>query len=313
METKRLGYFVRIARDGSLTKASAMLRVAQSALSRQIRLLEEELGFALFDRTARGMQLTPEGEELLASVAGPLRELELAIQNSRSFSPRIEGNITFGLPPGFSEVLALPLALRMDAEFPNIHLRIIEGPTGGLTDWLTRGLIDIALLEEPSRNDRLSDHALLSEPLYLIGGTESELTVDAALSFAQAAALPLIIPSHHLGLRGVLNDAAASLPGSLNIRFEADSPHLIRQLVASGMGYSILPMFYAGAEIRSGALRHAQINRPVILLNAVICTRRALYDNPIVMNRIRDRIFEISQEILNGIQNEFADKAAGTR
>jgi len=302
METKRLGYFVRIARDGSLTKAANMLRVAQSALSRQVRLLEEELGVALFDRTARGMQLTAEGEQLLATVAGPLRELELALQNSRRSTAKIEGNVTLGMPPGFGEILSLPLALRLDQEFPNIHLRIIEGPTGGLMDWLTRGLIDIALLEEGSRNDRLSDRDLVNETLYLISSPHSGMPASATVSFAQAAALPLIIPSHHLGLRGTLNDAAAMLSVSLNVRLEADSPRLIRQLVASGMGYSILPLSYAADAIRSGALRYSLINEPPVSMNSVICTRKVLHDNLFVINRIRDRVLEISSGLLKEFQ-----------
>src|SRR5215471_7971497 len=127
MDTRRLRYFVRIAEDGSLTRAAGVLRIAQPALSRQIRLLEEELGIALFNRTARGMQLTEEGEHLRACVAGPLRSLELALQNARSFSSHIEGNFTLGMTSGIGEILAKPLVLRMSSEFPNIKLRIVEG------------------------------------------------------------------------------------------------------------------------------------------------------------------------------------------
>lgn len=70
MEIKRISYFVRIAEDGSLTKAAGILRFAQPALSRQMRLLEEELGVTLFNRTARGMRLTEESEYLRAAAAG---------------------------------------------------------------------------------------------------------------------------------------------------------------------------------------------------------------------------------------------------
>src|ERR1700761_5036470 len=119
MEIRRLSYFVRIAEDGSLTKAAGVLRIAQPALSRQVRLLEEELGVALFSRTARGMRLTEEGEFLRASVAGPLRAMELALQSVRSFSSRIEGNFGIGMPSAIAAVLAKPLVLRMDAGFPN--------------------------------------------------------------------------------------------------------------------------------------------------------------------------------------------------
>ena len=167
MEIRRLNYFVRIAEDGSLTRAAEFLRIAQPALSRQIRLLEEELGVTLFSRTARGMQLTEEGEYLRASVSGPLRAMELALQNVRSFSARIEGNFAVGMPSSIGDLLAKPLALRMGAEFPNIRLRITEGLTGSLIDWLNRGMIDFALLEEASRDDRLSNREL--EVFQLIG------------------------------------------------------------------------------------------------------------------------------------------------
>src|SRR5579862_4581130 len=175
MEIRRLRYFVRVAEDGSLTKAAGVLRVAQPALTRQIRLLERELGVALFNRTARGMQLTEEGEYLRGCVAGPLRTMELALQNVRSLSPRIEGNFSIGMPSSLVEILAAPLLLRMNADFPNIKLRIMEGITGSLIDWLHRGMLDFALLEEESRDERLTDRQLCTERLAIVGGAESAL------------------------------------------------------------------------------------------------------------------------------------------
>ena len=87
MGISRLSYFVRIAADGSLSKAAGILRIAQPALSRQMRLLEEELGVALFERTQRGMQLTENGGHLYSSVAGPLQEIDRAHRESNVRSP----------------------------------------------------------------------------------------------------------------------------------------------------------------------------------------------------------------------------------
>src|SRR5882757_2999954 len=270
MDTKRLGYFVRVAQDGSLTKASGVLRIAQPALSRQIRLLEEELGLSLFERTARGMQLTEEGDYLLTSVAGPLRDLELAVQNARKFSPRIEGNVTLGMPASIAEILAHSLALRMDAHFPNIKVRIVEGPMGALIDWLGRGVIDFGFLEDASHSERLADRELHSDSLVLVGGPGSNLVPETLVPFKKAALLPLIVPSHHLGIRGVLNDAAARSSTTLNIRFEADSSRLIKDLVADGIGYAILPLHYFRKEFTDGKLRYSPLTKPTLTLQTVI-------------------------------------------
>ena len=89
MDTHRLKYFLRIAEEGSVTRAAAVLGVAQPALSRQIRLLEEDLGITLFHRTRRGVHLTEEGERLRSSTAAPLRQLELAVRYAGSPLARI--------------------------------------------------------------------------------------------------------------------------------------------------------------------------------------------------------------------------------
>ena len=274
MEIRRLSYFVRIAADGSLTKAAGVLRIAQPALSRQVRLLEEELGVSLFSRTARGMQLTEEGEYLRASVAGPLRALELALQNIRSFSSRIEGNFAVGMPPSIGDILAKPLAMRMDADFPNIKLRIVEGPTGSLIDWLNRGMVDFALLEEASKDERLTDRALRSERLMLVGPPESDLDPSHVVTFKKAARLPLILPSHHLGIRSVLNDAVVKSRTTLNIRLEADSTRLTKELVASGIGYGMMPFSYFRNEYGEGKLSYAPIVGPTLTLSLFLSSRR---------------------------------------
>ena len=274
VEIRRLSYFMRIAEHGSLTKASNVLRIAQPALSRQMRLLEEELGVALFNRTARGMRLTEEGVALLASVAGPLRELELALQNIKSFPFTTEANIAIGLPPGLADILATKLALRIDREFPAIKLCIVDGLTGSLIDWVSRGVVDFALLEGGAQHDQLHEQKLADLPLLLAGPMDSHLPPGRAVAFADAAKLNLILPSHHLGLRAVINDAAMWAQAKPNIRMEADSARLMRDLLKSGMGYTILPACYIGDETANGRLRTWPLDDPALSMDIVLASRR---------------------------------------
>jgi LysR family nitrogen assimilation transcriptional regulator len=176
-------YFTRIAEDGSLTKAAGVLRIAQPALSRQIRLLEEELGVSLFTRTARGMRLTEEGEYLRTAAAGPLRGAGTRLAECAGLLDRHQGDVAIGMPSGVGDRLALPLVQLMNAQFPDIRLRIVEGPTGSLIDWLNRGMIDFALLEGASKDDRLTDVELFSGSLMLVGGPDDALDPDQPIAF----------------------------------------------------------------------------------------------------------------------------------
>jgi LysR family nitrogen assimilation transcriptional regulator len=275
MEIRRLSYFVRIAEDGSLTRAAGMVRVAQSALSRQMRLLEEELGVTLFERTARGMRLTSDGERLHASVAAPLRELELAIQGIRSSSSRGAAHLALGLPPSIADLMGRSLALQLRSAFPDICFRLIEGPTGGLGDWLARGMIDFAILEEVSRNDLLAEHKLLSLPFMLVGPPGAETPLGSTVDIDAALALPLIVPSHHLGVRAAINDAAQRSGVRLDIQIEADSTRLIREMVQSGVGYALLPERYVMEAVEKGDLRGWALSEPVFALDIHFASRKA--------------------------------------
>lgn len=275
MDIRRLRYFVRVAEDSSLTRAAGMLRIAQSALSRQIRLLEEDLGVALFDRTARGMRLTGEGEHLRASVAGPLREMELALQSVRSHASTHKANLAVGIPPSLAEFVATRLATDLHVTFPTIRFSLIEGPTGSLVDWLQRGMIDFALLEEPSGNDTLNERKLRSLQFALAGPCGIGEEVARVIPIEEAMARPLVVPAHHLGIRAVLNGTADRLRIKLDIRFEADSARLIRNLVGRGVGYCLLPEAYLRRDVADGRLAAWALGGQAPSLDIVLSSRRA--------------------------------------
>jgi DNA-binding transcriptional LysR family regulator len=298
MEVRRLSYFMRVAEHGSLTKASNVLRIAQPALSRQMRLLEEELGVALFSRTARGMRLTEEGEALRGSVAGPLRELELALQNTRSFPVAAEANIAIGLPPSLADILATPLALRLDQAFPSIRLCIVDGLTGSLIDWLSRGVVDFVLLDQEAHHDQLHQQKLAVLPLVLAGPLASPLPAGAAVAFSEAARLPLVLPSHHLGLRAVINDAAMLAQVKLNIRMEADFSRLVKDLLECGLGYSILPASYCRQEFCAGRLQIWPLIAPALNLDIVIASRKNSQLSGARVRALEELIAQVALEIL---------------
>ena len=263
MDTHRLKYFLRIAEEGSITRAATALGIAQPALSRQIRLLEEDLGITLFHRTRRGVHLTEEGERLRSSTAAPLRQLELAVMYAGSPLARIERGLLFGMVPTAAGVLAAPLLASLGAAFPNVHFHVAVAETDELVQRMLGGAVDLAVLH-PVADDRLFYRHLLVEDLVLVGGPASDLSPDTPVRFADLAALPLVMPSATTGIRNTLENTALRVKVAITTRYSTDSLEVSKQLVAAGLGYAVLPPAACGADIDAGRLRCAPISEPEI-------------------------------------------------
>ncbi len=259
MEIRRLEYFVCIAEQGSLGRASDLLRIAQPALTRQVRLLEQELGVTLFIRSRRGMRLTEEGEQLLSDVMGPLRQLEGALQNTRCFSSGIGGNVAIGMPPTVAYFLAQPLLERIALEEPNLAVRVVEGTSTHLNEWVLSGELDLAVLYGPSIDDKLRTRDLLIEEMVLVGSARSDLSPDKPVSFEELTKLPLILPNPRNGLRAISERFAARYKAYFKIKYVMDSFPITKKMVEDGNGFTIFPVSAVLREVESGLLKYAPI------------------------------------------------------
>lgn len=273
MDFKRLASFVRIAESGSISRAAERMRVAQPALSRQMQILEQEVGVPLFARHRRGMALTEAGEELRARLTGPLRQIEQVFEDVRALSQAVGGNIAFGMPPTASYILAGPLARSVVAHAPNVSLRVVEGYGAHLIDWLQRGEIDAALLYGPASDFHLNAEGLLHEEIKLVGPPDCDLVPEIPAPLDVLAQLPMVLPSHPHGLRVVADQAAARAKLRLNVRFQADSFQLMKELVESGLGYTLLPLSAFGREADAGRLRYTSFELPGVTRQLVLCTQ----------------------------------------
>ena len=267
---RRLSNFMRIADAGSLSRAADLMRIAQPALSRQMRLLESELGVQLFSRHRRGMQLTPAGEELRARLMGPLRQIDLIVEDVRALSSQLGGNVAIGLPPTVSLVLAGSLARRVVEQAPNVSLRVVEGYAAHLVDWLQKGEIDVAILYGPAADLQLRSEELLDEDICLVGGPDSLLDAKTSVPFSEVPAYPLILPSRPHGLRVIADNAAAKAGIRLKVRFEADSFVLMKELAEQGLGFSLLPYSAIARDVAAARLRWAPIHGPTIRRQLVL-------------------------------------------
>lgn len=254
MELRRLRYFLRIAAEGSLGKASRALGIAQPALGRQIQLLESELGVRLFERVPRGMVLTDEGQYLRDALDQPLERIDIALHNVRSYAARVEAALTLGLPPILARTLGPELVRRLRDEMPNLRLRIVEGESPRLAADVSRSLIDIALVVDAIPDSRAFHAQILTEPLMLVGPPGALPRSPGALPFARLAGLPLILPGTQSSLRTKLTKAAAAAEIALDVAVEIDSLDLAIEATRTGTGFAILTPLEYLREAQAGTL-----------------------------------------------------------
>ena len=344
MDLKQLKTFIRVAETGSLSKASDRLRLAQPALSRHIKMLEQAVGVPLFVRSGRGMLLTDAGQRLLSRVAGLVYQLESSLDEVRSSGAKPSGTVAFGMMPTVSYLLAARLMRRVAEELPAVSLRVVDGYAGHLIDWLQRGEIDATFLYGPASDFHARTTSLAFEELVLVGptgafsddvasrlveenatnqypsadsrlrmiGTRSRASVARAdsISAKMLAGLDLVLPSRPHGLRAVAEAAARKAGVELKVRFEADSFHVLKELVEIGLGLTLLPRSAIHREETDGRLQAICIRNPKIMREIVLALPPSRTDTRAtvaVVALVRD---EVDRMIVSG---EWAAVRAGAR
>ena len=263
MDTHRLEYFLRIADEGSITRAANMLGIAQPALSRQLRLLEEDLGVTLFRRTRQGVDLTEEGQHLRDSTAAPLRQLERAVKFAGSPLARLERGMVLGMPETTAEVLAAPLLTCLTEAFPAVTFSVTVGNTDHLVDAMLKGTVDVALIN-PTTDDRVFYHELLAEDLVVVGGPQSGLNQSRPVPFRELVKLPLVVPRSPTGIGNVLQKAALRAEATFRCRTTTDSLVVMKLLIEAGLVYGVLPLSAFRREADSARLHFAPVCEPVL-------------------------------------------------
>ena len=310
MDLKQLKTFIRVAETGSLSKASDRLRLAQPALSRHIKLLEQAVRAPLFVRSGRGMLLTDAGQRLLNRVAGLVYQLESSLDEVRSSGAMPSGTVAFGMMPTVSYLLAARLMRRVAEELPAVSLRVVDGYAGHLIDWLQRGEIDATLLYGPASDFHARTTSLAFEELVLVGPTAASEVRTDSISTKMLAGFDLVLPSRPHGLRAVAEAAARKAGVELKVRFEADSFHVLKELVEIGLGRTLLPRSAIHREETAGHLQAIRIRNPKIMREIVLALPPSRSDTRAtvaVVALVRD---EIDRMIVSG---EWAAVRAGAR
>ena len=271
LSTRHLECFLCIAESGSFSNAAIRLGWSQPVLSRYAKELEDELKVKLLYRDGRGVVLTDAGQRFLKRAGELLNGFEEARLDALGTPQQVLESAAVGMPPTVTRILALPLARAIYTAYPATQLRLIESFSGHLLEWLSNDRMDAAILYMSEATQRLRAEPLLVERLHLIAPAQ-EGPLPQRMPLSDVARLPLILPSRPHGLRRQLDTIAMRNGESLNVKVEADGLVPIVQLVAAGIGYTVLPLPSIQQELDAGLLVSTQIVDPVVERSLVVAT-----------------------------------------
>ncbi|MDO8210286.1 LysR family transcriptional regulator [Conexibacter sp. CPCC 206217] len=264
MELRQLRYLVALADEGHFTRAAARERVAQPALSQQIRKLEDELGVALFDRTTRRVAPTEAGTLLIARARRILAEVDDAGAELRQLTGLVAGRVTIGLTqtPGPFDLPRLLAAFH--ADFPLVELAVREDLSTVLAEQLRADTLDLAFvsLAQQEQSRGLVLHPLAREPLVVVLPSAHRLAHRRQLTIGELREEEFVGFSEGATIRDAVRRSALAAGFEPRIAFETREVARARAFVAEGLGVAVLPRSDAtapGPPVRIAALREPSL------------------------------------------------------
>jgi LysR family transcriptional activator of glutamate synthase operon len=242
MEFRQLQYFIEVAKREHVTQASEALHVAQSAVSRQISLLEKELEIALFIREGRNVKLTQMGRLFLTYAERSLNEIELAKQQIQEHQNPEKGLIRLGFSSGLSVQTLPPVLTQFREDYPSLHFQLHQGTLPYLIDLIDKGHIDLAFSAPvPTENPTVKGTILYSENLLALLPVQHPLSEKTTLRLKDLKADRFVTYRTGLALRDIVFKACTSAGFTPEIAFEGEDMDTIKGLVAAGFGVSLVP------------------------------------------------------------------------
>ncbi|MEO8545146.1 MAG: LysR family transcriptional regulator [Burkholderiaceae bacterium] len=273
-DLQRWRAFLVVAELGSLTRAAIRLDTNQSMLSRTINALERDCNSRLFNRTGRGVELSEAGTRLLPTVKALLHDAELLEGMVQQGAQAPMGQVTIGLLPSLAPSIIPALFTRVRENLPKVHLRILEGSSGQIDEWLVDARLDIAILYRYTPANQETEHELALVDSYLIGAPGDSVTRESEVNFRSLDGLPFILPGSPNGLRSSLDAVARSEKIVVAPVIEADSLPLMKSIVAAEKMYTVLPLHAVRGEIGDGRLQASRIVNPRLARKIMMATAK---------------------------------------
>ena len=269
MDLRRLQFLVRVIDTGSITRAAAVLHIAQPALSQHMRELEHSAGAKLLIRHKDGVTATEAGMVAYRNAKLLSRQLDRARTEVRTLAAVPAGRVTVGMAPhSHARQLFQPLLRGIASQYPEILLHISENFEGLLAEDLRLGRMDMALLYETAPRPGFRSERISTEPLVLVGQKRLFGPASAGLT----GTLPMLLPSAAHVIRQLVEAVYSRRRIRPRIVAEVESFETLAAAVAEGLGVTVLPRPVAAGLAAAHGLKLRQFGASSTAITLVLST-----------------------------------------
>ena len=259
MDFRQLRYALSVSKERSFTGAAKRLNISQSAVSEQVKLLEEEIGFELFHRTSRGIESTDRGRTFLYESERVMGDLLSLTDTARRLRGALSDTLMIGMGSGMAQIFIPRMFADLKRDLPGVRLEIMTAPTKNIFNELHEERIDagIAIESNPDRLpaglifDRLVDAemALITHPKHALARSKQPIDIGRLL------AEPFIMSELTVGYGQVVFSLFTDLGIRPNILAVVDNIETMKMIVQAGGGIAIVPRACAENEVALGLLK----------------------------------------------------------
>lgn len=284
MDLRQLRYFVAVFEHGNLSRAAEDIPISQPALTRSIKMLEDELGVELFQRHARGAAPTPAGERFYHHAKSILAECARAREDAQEAHGRLSGEVTIGVGPLFASHIIDDIVARFCSKHELVTVTALQGFFEDLVSLLDLGQIEVAFCNFPVQE---LPKSLLFESLFevrtcvFVASTHplARMPTPSKEALAQAKWANVNQPHslHVLDTLFMTENLAAP-----HIALRTNSLTLIKALIVDSNFVGLVPEHMMAKELESGKVKRLVVPSTPVVRSAGLITRRNAYHRPIV-------------------------------
>jgi len=259
MDVRQLEMFLAVAEEGGFTRAGERLHVSQSAISRQIGLLEKELGGPLFNRDGRRVSLTHPGEILVRTAYNLFREMQRLVEQLSDVHELRRGRLR--LAGGMSVCMyVLPRLLKRYRRLhPDVDVRVSSGSSEVILRKLRGHEIDLALLTLPVIAKDLEVIPVLKEEMVVVTAPRHPLARKRVVDAREIGKFPLILYETGSRTRETIENFLREENVSADVAMETENAEIIKAMVGSGIGITVLSHATVAPDLRHRRLAFARI------------------------------------------------------
>ncbi|MCJ9728692.1 LysR family transcriptional regulator [Bradyrhizobium sp. PRIMUS42] len=291
LNLKLLQTFLLVAEHSSFRAAAEKVFRSQSAVSAQIRHLEEQLGIPLFHRTTRRVHLTAEGLQLLECAKRALLEVESGLRLIRESADIRRGKVSLSCSPTIAETRLARVLAAFEKDYPGIEISVRELTSAALFESIRRREVDFGIGPIVDTTE-FQFEPILEDPLYALVPKRFLNTAKDTISLATLTNMPLLVLSAATALRRMLEATLRERNLSFTTRYEFAQAQTLISMADAGLGAAILPRVALPTRASRNAFALRIVNPPLIRQVAVITLKGQS------LSPASERLVQLLQELI---------------